>query len=109
MAIKYQQGPVKSGIFGTVFVIDREEHVLHINCPVFQQLFDEIIFKISTFRYNTVLWTTKNEFKMNSKYKKYYENQMLFWQDNRLRSWSQYFLVNILYATTLIAITGIHV
>ena len=71
MAIKYQQGPVKSGIVSTVFVIDREEHVLHITCPVFQQLLDEMIFQISTFRYDTVLRTTKKiNFKMNSKYKK---------------------------------------
>ena len=70
MAIKYQQGPVKFGIVGTVFVIDREEHVLQIICPVFHQLLlDEMIFQIFTFRYNIVLRTTKKlKFKMNSKY-----------------------------------------
>ena len=73
MAIKYQQGPVKSGLVGTMFVIDREEHVLHIVCPVFQQiLLDEMIFQIFTFRYNTVLRTTKKiKYKMNLKYKKF--------------------------------------
>ena len=58
-----------------MFVIDREEHVLQIICPVFQQLLlDEMIFQIFTFRYNTVLRTKKNniqnEFKVLKKFMK---------------------------------------
>jgi len=43
-----------------MFVIDREEHVLHVSCPVFQQLLlDEMTFQIFNFIYNTVLRTRK--------------------------------------------------
>ena len=55
LAIKNQYGPVESSIINTVFVIDREKHILCVTIPIFQFVFYEIFFEITSFRYDTVL------------------------------------------------------